>query len=120
MPTCARPRRPLLAVMNTQPKAYLKYPLYLAEGCTARMLFSTDLQQWGGATKAPSQPQATLPGGVFGRNHTLYVDLPPLSGALYRWKSCPLRNAARPGADRLPFLTRPRNAFIVPYNGFIK
>ena len=80
---------PLLAVMNTQPKAYLKYPLYLAEGCTARMLFSTDLQQWGGATKAPSQPQATLPGGVFGRNHTLYVDLPPLSGALYRLEELP-------------------------------
>ncbi len=80
---------PLLAVMNTQPKAYLKYPLYLAEGCTARMLFSTDLQQWGGATKAPSQPQTTLPGGVFGRNHTLYVDLPPLSGALYRLEELP-------------------------------
>ena len=80
---------PLLAVMNTQPKAYLKYPLYLAEGCTARMLFSTDLQQWGGAIKAPSQPQATLPGGVFGRNHTLYVDLPPLSGALYRLEELP-------------------------------
>ena len=80
---------PLLAVMNTQPKAYLKYPLYLTEGCTARMLFSTDLQQWGGATKAPSQPQATLPGGVFGRNHTLYVDLPPLSGALYRLEELP-------------------------------
>ena len=80
---------PLLAVMNTQPKAYLKYPLYLAEGCTARMLFSTDLQQWGGATKAPSQPQATLPGGVFGRSHTLYVDLPPLSGALYRLEELP-------------------------------
>ncbi len=80
---------PLLAVMNTQPKAYLKYPLYLAEGCTARILFSTDLQQWGGATKAPSQPQATLPGGVFGRNHTLYVDLPPLSGALYRLEELP-------------------------------
>ena len=80
---------PLLAVMNTQPKAYLKYPLYLTEGCTARMLFSTDLQQWGGATRAPSQPQATLPGGVFGRNHTLYVDLPPLSGALYRLEELP-------------------------------
>ena len=80
---------PLLAVMNTQPKAYLKYPLYLTEGCTARMLFSTDLQQWGGATKAPSQPQATLPSGVFGRNHTLYVDLPPLSGALYRLEELP-------------------------------
>ena len=80
---------PLLAVMNTQPKAYLKYPLYLTEGCTARMLFSTDLQQWGGTTKAPSQPQATLPGGVFGRNHTLYVDLPPLSGALYRLEELP-------------------------------
>ena len=80
---------PLLAVMNTQPKAYLKYPLYLAEGCTARMLFSTDLQQWGGTTRAPSQPQATLPGGVFGRNHTLYVDLPPLSGALYRLEELP-------------------------------
>ena len=80
---------PLLAVMNTQPKAYLKYPLYLTEGCTARMLFSTDLQQWGGATKAPSQPQATLPGGVFGRNHTLYVDLPPLSGVLYRLEELP-------------------------------
>ena len=80
---------PLLALMNTQPKAYLKYPLYLAEGCTARMLFSTDLQQWGGATKAPSQPQTTLPGGVFGRNHTLYVDLPPLSGALYRLEELP-------------------------------
>lgn len=80
---------PLLAVMNTQPKAYLKYPLYLTEGCTARMLFSTDLQQWGGATRAPSQPQATLPGGVFGRSHTLYVDLPPLSGALYRLEELP-------------------------------
>ena len=80
---------PLLAVMNTQPKAYLKSPLYLTEGCTARMLFSTDLQQWGGTTKAPSQPQATLPGGVFGRNHTLYVDLPPLSGALYRLEELP-------------------------------
>ena len=80
---------PLLAVMNTQPKAYLKYPLYLTEGCTARMLFSTDLQQWGGATKAPSQPQATLPSGVFGRSHTLYVDLPPLSGALYRLEELP-------------------------------
>jgi len=80
---------PLLAVMNTQPRAYLKYPLYLTEGCTARMLFSTDLQQWGGTTKAPSQPQATLPGGVFGRNHTLYVDLPPLSGALYRLEELP-------------------------------
>ena len=80
---------PLLAVMNTQPKAYLKYPLYLAEGCTARMLFSTDLQQWGGTTRAPSQPQATLPSGVFGRNHTLYVDLPPLSGALYRLEELP-------------------------------
>ena len=80
---------PLLAVMNTQPKAYLKYPLYLTEGCTARMLFSTDLQQWGGTTKAPSQPQATLPSGVFGRNHTLYVDLPPLSGALYRLEELP-------------------------------
>ena len=80
---------PLLAVMNTQPKAYLKYPLYLTEGCTARMLFSTDLQQWGGTTRAPSQPQATLPGGVFGRNHTLYVDLPPLSGALYRLEELP-------------------------------
>ena len=80
---------PLLAVMNTQPKAYLKYPLYLTEGCTARMLFSTDLQQWGGTTRAPSQPQATLPSGVFGRNHTLYVDLPPLSGALYRLEELP-------------------------------
>ena len=80
---------PLLAVMNTQPKAYLKYPLYLTEGCTARMLFSTDLQQWGGTTRAPSQPQATLPGGVFGRSHTLYVDLPPLSGALYRLEELP-------------------------------
>ena len=80
---------PLLAVMNTQPKAYLKYPLYLTEGCTARMLFSTDLQQWGGTTRAPSQPQATLSGGVFGRNHTLYVDLPPLSGALYRLEELP-------------------------------
>ena len=80
---------PLLAVMNTQPKAYLKYPLYLTEGCTARMLFSTDLQQWGGTTKAPSQPQATLPSRVFGRNHTLYVDLPPLSGALYRLEELP-------------------------------
>ena len=80
---------PLLAVMNTQPKAYLKYPLYLTEGCTARMLFSTDLQQWGGTTKAPSQPQATLPGGVFGCSHTLYVDLPPLSGALYRLEELP-------------------------------
>ena len=80
---------PLLAVMNTQPKAYLKYPLYLTEGCTARMLFSTDLQQWGGTTKAPSQPQATLPNGVFGRSHTLYVDLPPLSGALYRLEELP-------------------------------
>ena len=80
---------PLLAVMNTQPKAYRKYPLYLTEGCTARMLFSTDLQQWGGTTRAPSQPQATLPGGVFGRNHTLYVDLPPLSGALYRLEELP-------------------------------
>ena len=80
---------PLLAVMNTLPKAYLKYPLYLTEGCTARMLFSTDLQQWGGATRAPSQPQATLPGGVFGRSHTLYVDLPPLSGALYRLEELP-------------------------------
>ena len=80
---------PLLAVMNTQPNAYLKYPLYLTEGCTARMLFSTDLQQWGGTTRAPSQPQATLPGGVFGRNHTLYVDLPPLSGALYRLEELP-------------------------------
>ena len=80
---------PLLAVMNTLPKAYLKYPLYLTEGCTARMLFSTDLQQWGGTTRAPSQPQATLPGGVFGRSHTLYVDLPPLSGALYRLEELP-------------------------------
>ena len=80
---------PLLAVMNTQPKAYLKYPLYLTEGCTARMLFSTDLQQWGGTTRAPSQPQTTLPSGVFGRNHTLYVDLPPLSGALYRLEELP-------------------------------
>ena len=80
---------PLLAVMNTQPKACLKYPLYLTEGCTARMLFSTDLQQWGGTTRAPSQPQATLPSGVFGRNHTLYVDLPPLSGALYRLEELP-------------------------------
>ena len=80
---------PLLAAMNTQPKAYLKYPLYLTEGCTARMLFSTDLQQWGGTTRAPSQPQATLPSGVFGRNHTLYVDLPPLSGALYRLEELP-------------------------------
>lgn len=80
---------PLLAVMNTQPKAYLKYPLYLTEGCTARMLFSTDLQQWGGTTRAPSQPQATLPSGVFGRSHTLYVDLPPLSGALYRLEELP-------------------------------
>lgn len=80
---------PLLAVMNTQPKAYLKYPLYLTEGCTVRMLFSTDLQQWGGTTRAPSQPQATLPSGVFGRNHTLYVDLPPLSGALYRLEELP-------------------------------
>ena len=80
---------PLLAVMNTQPKAYLKYPLYLTEGCTARMLFSTDLQQWGGTTRAPSQPQATLPSGVFGRNRTLYVDLPPLSGALYRLEELP-------------------------------
>ena len=80
---------PLLAVMNTQPKAYLKYPLYLTEGCTARMLFSTDLQQWGGTTRAPSQPQTTLPGGVFGRSHTLYVDLPPLSGALYRLEELP-------------------------------
>ena len=80
---------PLLAVMNTQPKAYLKSPLYLTEGCTARMLFSTDLQQWGGTTRAPSQPQATLPSGVFGRNHTLYVDLPPLSGALYRLEELP-------------------------------
>ena len=62
------------------------------------MLFSTDLQQWGGATKAPSQPQAALPGGVFGRNHTLYVDLPPRSAAhCTGWKSCPLRSAARPG-----------------------
>ena len=80
---------PLLAVMNTQPKAYLKYPLYLTEGCTARMLFSTDLQQWGGTTRAPSQPQTTLPGGVFGRSHTLYVDLPPLSGVLYRLEELP-------------------------------
>ena len=80
---------PLLAVMNTQPKAYLKSPLYLTEGCTARMLFSTDLQQWGGTTRAPSQPQTTLPGGVFGRSHTLYVDLPPLSGALYRLEELP-------------------------------
>ena len=87
---------PLLAVMNTQPKEYLKYPLYLTEGCTARMLFSTDLQQWGGTTKAPSQPQATLPGGVFGRNHTLYVDLPPLSGALYRLEELPARERRKP------------------------
>ena len=73
----------LLAVLNTQNTAYPAYPFYLAQGGKAAPLFCTGSPAFGGGAPAPA-PCTARPGGALGKEHTLRLDLAPLTGYLYR------------------------------------
>ncbi len=72
-----------LIVLNTQDKTYNHYPLYFDNSCHARLVLSTDSPYYGGSQSSVGETRS-IPGGVMGKSHTLYLDLPALSGSLYR------------------------------------
>ena len=72
-----------LIVLNTQDKAHDQYPLYFDNACHARLVLCTNAPQYGGDGCSAAECWAT-PGGVLGKSHTLRLDLPALSGSLYR------------------------------------
>lgn len=73
----------LLCVMNTQWFKAEKFPLYLRKPCKATLLLNTEATQWGGAEDvAPTL--RTIQGGVYGKDYTLQVDIPPMGACIYR------------------------------------
>lgn len=75
----------LLCVMNTQDRAYKKFPLYLKFPCQAEELLNTEAPEWGGVLRTHQRPALhTTDGGVYGRDYTLGVDLPAMGSRLFR------------------------------------
>ena len=72
-----------LIVLNTQDKTHNHYPLYFYNSCHARLVLCTDSPYYGGSQSSVGET-CSIPGGVMGKSHTLYLDLPALSGSLYR------------------------------------
>ena len=73
----------LLCVMNTQDRPHPQFPLYLKAPACAAELLNTEDSPWGGSF-AGARVLHTAPGGVYGRDHTLRVDLPALGSRLFR------------------------------------
>ncbi len=72
----------LLFVMNTLNQPLKNFPLYLKSPAKATLVLNSAGKEWGGksATKATL---CTTEGGVYQRDYTLRVNVPPLSGLLY-------------------------------------
>ena len=73
----------LLCVMNTQDKPHKQFPLYLTVPAAAEELLNTEAPQWGGSFEGPGALH-TVDGGVFGRDYTLFADLPAMGSRLFR------------------------------------
>ena len=87
----------LLCVLNTQDKAHRAFPLYLTEAAEAEELLHSEDSQWGGCLPPADGPRrlTTTPGGVYGRDHTLTVDLPAMAGVVYQLHSIPAEKPDR-------------------------
>lgn len=73
----------LLAVLNTQPVSRQGYPVCINGRCRAVPILCTGSPEFGGDAPAP-HPVDAGEGGVWGKTHTLHLDLAPLCGYLYR------------------------------------
>ena len=69
--------------MNTQDKPHKQFPLYLTVPAAAGELLNTEAPQWGGSFEGPGALH-TVDGGVFGRDYTLFADLPAMGSRLFR------------------------------------
>ena len=74
--------RRLLAVLNTQPVQHTGFPICTDGWCRAVPLLCTGSPEFGGNAPAP-YPVDAQEGGVWGKSHTLHLDLAPLCGYLY-------------------------------------
>ena len=73
----------LLCVMNTQDKTHRQFPLYLDLPAGAQELINTEDPCWGGSFDG-ERDLHTVDGGVYGRDYTLFVDLPAMGSRLFR------------------------------------
>ncbi len=83
----------LLCVMNTQDKPHKQFPLYLSLPAAAAELLNTEAPRWGGSFDG-EKALHTVDGGVYGRDYTLFVDLPAMGSRLFRLTT----EAPHPGA----------------------
>ena len=92
----------LLCVMNTQNRAYKKFPLYLKFPCRAEELLNTEAPEWSGVLRTHQRPALhTTDGGVYERDYTLGVDLPAMGSRLFRLEpEAPHPDAAKCSARR--------------------
>ena len=86
----------LLCVMNTQDKPHKQFPLYLAMPAAAEELLCTEAPQWGGGFAGETRLH-TVDGGVYGRDYTLFADLPAMGSRLFRLTP----EAPHPGAAKI-------------------
>ena len=86
----------LLCVMNTQDKPHKQFPLYLAMPAAAEELLCTEAPQWGGSFAGETSLH-TVDGGVYGRDYTLFADLPAMGSRLFRLTP----EAPHPGAAKI-------------------
>ena len=76
-----------LIVLNTQDQRQDHYPFYLDFSCCANPVLCTEDAQFGGSLYSPLVSSYTVEGGVLGKTNTLYLDILPLSGYLFRLDS---------------------------------
>lgn len=72
----------LLFVMNTLNQPLKNFPLYLKSAAKATLVCNSAAKEWGGKSTAKATLHTTE-GGVYERDYTLRVNVPPLSGLLY-------------------------------------
>ena len=84
----------LLKNAVAEAKQAKKAPALIAE---AEELLHSEDSQWGGCLPPADGPRrlTTTPGGVYGRDHTLTVDLPAMAGVVYQLHSIPAEKPDR-------------------------
>lgn len=87
----------LLCIMNTQWHDHKAFPLYLREAQKANELINSENEEWGGRWKG-LRTLHTTPGGVYGKDHTLFVDIPAMGSCLFRLTPEDALNLAAPSA----------------------
>ncbi len=76
----------VLFVMNTLDQPLKNFPLYLKYPAKATLLVNSAAKEWGGKSTQRAELHTTE-GGVYERDYTLRVNVPPLSGMLYELHS---------------------------------